>query len=93
VQGEAARKADVASAQANVSRLEQLVAYEKVEAPFSGILTARNIDVGALVNQGSNTPGKELFRVASIDTLRIYVSVPKCIHKRPNQAYRPIDTE
>ena len=77
VQGEAARKADVASAQANVSRLEQLVAYEKVEAPFSGILTARNIDVGALVNQGSNTPGKELFRVASIDTLRIYVSVPE----------------
>ena len=77
VQGEAAKKADVASAQANVSRLEQLVAYEKVEAPFSGILTARNIDVGALVNQGANTPGKELFRVASIDTLRIYVSVPE----------------
>ncbi len=77
VQGEAAKKADVASAQANVSRLEQLVAYEKVEAPFSGILTARNIDVGGLVNQGANTPGKELFHVASIDTLRIYVSVPE----------------
>ncbi len=77
VQGEAAKKADVASAQANVSRLEQLVAYEKVEAPFSGILTARNIDVGGLVNQGANTPGKELFHVASIDTLRIYASVPE----------------
>lgn len=77
VQGEAAKKADVMSAQANVSRLEQLVAYEKVEAPFSGILTARNIDVGGLVNQGANTPGKELFHVASIDTLRIYVSVPE----------------
>jgi len=77
VQGEAARKADVSSAQANVSRLEQLVAYEKVEAPFSGIITARNIDVGALVNQGANTPGKELFHVASIDTLRTYVSVPE----------------
>jgi RND family efflux transporter MFP subunit len=77
VQGEAAKKADVASAQANVSRLEQLVAYEKVEAPFSGILTARNIDVGALVNQGANTPGKELFHVASIDTMRVYVSVPE----------------
>jgi RND family efflux transporter MFP subunit len=77
VQGEAARKADVASAQANVSRLEQLVAYEKVEAPFSGVLTARNIDVGGLVNQGANTPGKELFHVASIDTMRIYVSVPE----------------
>lgn len=77
VQGEAAKRADVASAQANVSRLEQLVSYEKVEAPFSGILTARNIDVGGLVNQGANTPGKELFHVASIDTLRIYVSVPE----------------
>ena len=77
VQGEAAKKADVASAQANVSRLEQLVAYEKVEAPFTGVLTARNIDVGGLVNQGANTPGKELFHVASIDTLRIYVSVPE----------------
>ncbi len=77
VQGEAAKKADVASAQANVSRLEQLVSYEKVEAPFSGILTARNIDVGGLVNQGANTPGKELFHVASIDTLRVYVSVPE----------------
>jgi len=77
VQGEAAKEADVSSAQANVSRLQQLVAYEKVEAPFSGILTARNIDVGALVNQGANTPGKELFHVASIDTLRVYVSVPE----------------
>ena len=77
VQGEAAKKADVASAQANVSRLEQLVSYEKVDAPFSGILTARNIDVGALVNQGANTPGKELFHIASIDTLRVYVSVPE----------------
>lgn len=77
VQGQAAKEADVSSAQANVSRLEQLVAYEKVEAPFSGIITARNIDVGALVNQGANTPGKELFHVASIDTLRTYVSVPE----------------
>jgi RND family efflux transporter MFP subunit len=77
VQGEAAKKADVASAQANVSRLEQLVSYEKVDSPFSGILTARNIDIGSLVNQGANTPGKELFHVASIDVLRVYVSVPE----------------
>jgi RND family efflux transporter MFP subunit len=77
VQGQAAQAANVSSAQANVLRLEQLVAYEKVEAPFAGIVTARNIDVGALVNQGANTPGKELFRIASIDTLRTYVSVPE----------------
>jgi len=77
VQGQAAREADVSSAKANVSRLQQLVSYEKVGAPFSGIITARNIDVGALVNSGANTPGRELFHVASIDTLRAYVSVPE----------------
>jgi RND family efflux transporter MFP subunit len=94
VQGQAAKEADVSSAQANVSRLEQLVAYEKVEAPFSGIITARNIDVGALVNQGANTPGKELFHVASIDTLRTYVSVPEMYSQaaRPGvQAYLTLD--
>lgn len=77
VQDEAAKSAGVTSAQANVSRLQQLVGFEKVQAPFSGIVTARNVDVGALVDQGANTPGKELFHVASIDTLRTYVSVPE----------------
>jgi RND family efflux transporter MFP subunit len=94
VQGQAAKEADVSSAQANVSRLEQLVAYEKVEAPFSGIITARNIDVGALVNQGANTPGKELFHVASIDTLRTYVSVPEMYSQAATpgvQAYLTLD--
>ncbi len=94
VQGQAAKEADVSSAAANVSRLEQLVAYEKVEAPFSGIITARNIDVGALVNQGANTPGKELFHVASIDTLRTYVSVPEMYSQatKPGvQAYLTLD--
>jgi RND family efflux transporter MFP subunit len=94
VQGQAAKEADVSSAQANVSRLEQLVAYEKVDAPFSGIVTARNIDVGALVNQGANTPGKELFHVASIDTLRAYVSVPEMYSQAATpgvQAYLTLD--
>ena len=77
VQDEAAKSADVTSAQANVSRLQQLVAFEKVQAPFSGIITARNVDVGALVDQGANTAGKELFHVAAIDTLRTYVSIPE----------------
>jgi RND family efflux transporter MFP subunit len=85
VQDEAAKTADVSSARANVSRLEQLVAFEKVTAPFSGVLTARNVDVGALVDQGANTPGKELFHVASIDTLRVFVSVPEAY----SQATRP----
>jgi RND family efflux transporter MFP subunit len=77
VQAAAARAADVTSAQANVSRLEQLVAYEKVYAPFDGVITARNVDVGALVNADANTAGKELFHLASNTTLRVYVSVPE----------------
>ena len=77
VQAAAARTAEVTSAQANVSRLEQLVAYEKVYAPFDGVITVRNVDVGALVNADANTAGKELFHLASNTTLRVYVNVPE----------------
>jgi RND family efflux transporter MFP subunit len=77
VQAAAARTAEVTSAQANVSRLEQLVAYEKVFAPFDGVITARNVDVGALVNADANTAGKELFHLASNTTLRVYINVPE----------------
>lgn len=74
---QAAKTATVKAAQANVSRLEKLVGYEKVFAPFDGVITARNTDIGALVDAGSNTPGKELFHLASTATLRVYVSVPE----------------
>ncbi len=77
VQDAAARAATVKSAQAAVARLEQLVAYEKVYAPFDGVVTARNVDVGALVDADTNTPGKELFHLASNSTLRVYVNVPE----------------
>ncbi len=77
VQAAAADIANVKSAQANVSRLEQLVAYEKVYAPFDGVITVRNIDVGALVSADTNTAGKELFHLASNSTLRVYASVPE----------------
>jgi RND family efflux transporter MFP subunit len=77
VQAAAASGATVKSAQANASRLEQLVAYEKIYAPFDGVITARNIDVGALVNADANAAGKELFHLASNATLRVYVSVPE----------------
>ena len=77
VQAAAAGTATVTSAQANVSRLEQLVAYEKVYAPFDGVITARNVDVGALVNADANAAGKELFHLASNATLRVYISVPE----------------
>lgn len=77
VQDAAAKTATVTSAQANVNRLEQLVAYEKVYAPFDGVITARNVDIGALVDADTNTAGKELFHLASTATLRVYVNVPE----------------
>jgi RND family efflux transporter MFP subunit len=77
VQAAAAQTATMNSAQANVARLEQLVAYEKVFAPFDGVITARNVDIGALVDADANTPGKELFHLASNATLRVYVNVPE----------------
>ncbi len=73
-----AQKATVASSAANVHRLEKLQSFEKVFAPFDGIITARNTDVGALINAGAaTTPGRELFHLAAIHTLRVYVSVPE----------------
>lgn len=77
VQNAAAQNATVSSAQANVKRLEQLVGYEKVYAPFDGVITQRNTDVGALIDAGANTPGKELFHLSSTSTLRVYVAVPE----------------
>lgn len=77
VQTRAARLATYRSARANVARLEQMVSYEKVYAPFDGVVTARNIDIGALIDAGANAPGKELFRLASTAMLRVYANVPE----------------
>jgi RND family efflux transporter MFP subunit len=73
----AAAKAIVQSNEGNVARLEQLQSYEKVLAPFDGIITARDTDIGALIDAGANSASKELFHLAAIDRLRIYVSVPE----------------
>jgi RND family efflux transporter MFP subunit len=72
-----ADKATVASQAANVKRLEQLVAYEKVYAPFDGVITVRNTDVGQLVNAGNGGAAQELFHISSVGRLRIFVSVPQ----------------
>ncbi len=85
VQNAAARKSTVDSSKANVARLEETVGYEKVYAPFDGVVTARNIDVGALINAGANTPGKELFHLASNSTLRVYVNVPEVYSRATKQ--------
>jgi RND family efflux transporter MFP subunit len=72
-----ADKATVASQAANVKRLEQLVAYEKVYAPFDGIITTRNTDVGQLINAGNGGAAQELFHISGAAKLRIFVSVPQ----------------
>jgi RND family efflux transporter MFP subunit len=72
-----AKKAMVDSATDNVKRLEQLQSFEKVYAPFDGVLTARQTDIGQLIGSGSGGGAKELFHVAAIHTLRVYVNVPQ----------------
>src|SRR5712671_8102507 len=72
-----ARKATVDSNASNVHRLEDVQSFQKVYAPFDGVLTARNTDVGALIDAGANSAGKELFHLAAIDTLRIFVAIPE----------------
>ncbi len=76
VQNAAAREAAVKSSQANVARLEQMVGFEKVYVPFTGVVTARETDTGQLVQSGS-TQNHELFHVASVDRLRVFVNVPQ----------------
>ncbi len=71
--------ANLASADANVRRLEQLEAFKHVYAPFSGVLVKRNVDPGALINAGGS--GVELFILAKVDPLRVFTNVP--------QAYSP----
>jgi RND family efflux transporter MFP subunit len=72
-----ARKATEDSNASNVHRLEDLQSFQKVYAPFDGIVTARNTDVGALIDAGANSAGKELFHLAAIDTLRVFVAIPE----------------
>jgi len=71
--------ANLDAADANVHRLEQLESFKHVYAPFSGVLTKRNVDPGALINAGSigGAAGKQLFDIARVDPLRVYVSVPQ----------------
>ncbi len=67
------QRANIASAQSNVARLEKMQSYCRVQAPFDGVITLRNVDVGALVNAGNTL----LFRIAQTSTLRTYINVPQ----------------
>ncbi len=77
-------QANLAAADANVRRLEELEGFKRVYAPFSGVLTRRNVDPGALINAGAGAAsssvaagGRELFDVARVDPLRVYTDVPQ----------------
>jgi RND family efflux transporter MFP subunit len=72
-----ATQASVNSYAANVRRLEDLVSFEKVYAPFDGVITVRNTDTGWLINAGASSPSAELFQLAQTSTLRIFVAVPE----------------
>jgi RND family efflux transporter MFP subunit len=73
-----AYKATVEADQANVQRYAALVSFEKVYAPFDGVITARNTDIGDLINSGSNTaPKTDLFHISQTGVLRVYVNVPQ----------------
>ncbi len=78
VQDQAAKAANVKSAQANVRRLQEMVSFEQITAPFDGVITARNTDVGQLIESGSSGgPGRELFHIAAVDRLRVFANVPQ----------------
>ncbi|RZU40364.1 efflux RND transporter periplasmic adaptor subunit [Edaphobacter modestus] len=74
----AARQSTLNSAMANVRRLQQMQGFEKIYAPFDGVITARNVDIGSLIQAGDiNTQRGELFHLSAIDRLRLYVPVPE----------------
>ncbi len=72
-----AQKAGVQAAAANVGRIEAMKRYARIVAPFDGIVTVRNTDVGQLINAGDNGPGHELFVLSDVRRLRVYVQVPQ----------------
>jgi RND family efflux transporter MFP subunit len=73
-----ARRTAVESARSNVKRLEEMQSFKKIYAPFDGVITARNTDIGALIDSGSGGgPARELFHIAAVSRLRVYVNVPQ----------------
>lgn len=70
-------QANLAAADANVHRLEQMESFKHIYAPFSGVITKRNVDIGALINAGNTGPNQQMFNIARTDPIRVYVSVPE----------------
>jgi RND family efflux transporter MFP subunit len=74
---QAAKRATMQSSEANVRRLEELESFKHIYAPFSGVLTQRNIDIGTLINAGNGGTSQQLFYLAQTDPIRVYVNVPE----------------
>jgi RND family efflux transporter MFP subunit len=81
----AAKRATVQSSAANVRRLEELESFKRVYAPFSGVITRRNVDIGTLINAGNGGVSQQLFFLAQTDPMRVFVNVPETYssHIRP----------
>ncbi len=73
----AAKQATVASSQANVRRLEELESFKHIYAPFSGVITRRNVDTGTLINAGNGGTSQQLFALSQTDPIRVYINVPE----------------
>jgi RND family efflux transporter MFP subunit len=84
----AAKRAIVQSSEANVRRLEELESFKHIFAPFSGVLTRRNVDIGTLINAGNGGASQQLFFLAQTDPMRVFVNVPETYssHIRPGLA-------
>jgi RND family efflux transporter MFP subunit len=78
----AAQTANVQAASAAVSRLEQMQGFEKIVAPFDGVITSRKTDFGDLVNAGNSGSGRELFRISQNNIVRVFVTVPEEFSKQ-----------
>ena len=72
-----ARQADYAASQASVERLVQMKSFQRVTAPFAGTITGRNVEIGQLISAGNPDPNRWMFKVAKMDTLKLYISVPQ----------------
>lgn len=73
----ASRQSALSAQQANLHRLQQMQGFERIYAPFAGVITARNVDIGSLIDAGENTTQKELFHLAAVDRLRVFVPMPE----------------
>ena len=73
----AAKRAIVQSAEANVRRLQELKSFQRVSAPFSGVITRRNVDIGTFINSGNGGAAQQLFFLAQTDPIRVFVNVPE----------------